>query len=311
LRPIQFIRKTGDTVDKQQKKHHEGVHLKDRFTAYIFTFPVIVTLILLLAYPFAYGIYISFFQTNLVNKWSFVGLGNYISTFMTSDFWQNLSRTLIFTVVVVLGHFIFGFVFSLILNREIKGRTLFRVILLLPWLFSEVVVATLWKWIFHPTNGILNSMLMNLGLIDKPLSWLGSPQFAMATVILICIWKGYPLIMIQLLAGLQTISKDINEAATIDGANTWIIFWHITIPTLRPTLIVTLLLDTVWWFKHVTIIWLLTQGGPVSATNTISVDIYKRAFEYFDFGTASAVAVLVFLICVILSLGYGRIVKND
>jgi ABC-type sugar transport systems, permease components len=296
---------------EKQEKRREGVHLKDKIAAYLFTFPVVVTLILLLAYPFGYGIYISFFQTNLIKKWRFVGFDNYINTFLMSEFWQSLGRTLIFTVAVVLGHFIIGFLFALILNREMKGRTFFRVILLLPWLFSEVVVATLWKWIFHPTNGILNGMLVNMGLIDKPLSWLGSPQFAMMTVILICIWKGYPLIMIQLLAGLQTISKDINEAATIDGANTWTIFWHITIPTLKPTLVVTILLDTVWWFKHVTIIWLLTQGGPGSSTDTIAVDIYKQAFEYFDFGTAAAIAVLVFLICVVFSLGYRRIAKDE
>lgn len=296
---------------EKQEKRREGVHLKDKIAAYLFTFPVVVTLILLLAYPFGYGIYISFFQTNLIKKWRFVGFDNYINSFLMSEFWQSLGRTLIFTVAVVLGHFIIGFLFALILNREMKGRTFFRVILLLPWLFSEVVVATLWKWIFHPTNGILNGMLVNMGLIDKPLSWLGSPQFAMMTVIFICIWKGYPLIMIQLLAGLQTISKDVNEAATIDGANTWTIFWHITIPTLRPTLVVTILLDTVWWFKHVTIIWLLTQGGPGSSTDTIAVDIYKQAFEYFDFGTAAAIAVLVFLICVVFSLGYRRIAKDE
>ena len=117
--------------------------------------------------------------------------------------------------------------------------------------------------------------------------------------------------MIQMLAGLQSISKDVYEAATIDGASKWQSFWYVTLPGLRPTLVVTLVLDTVWWFKHVTMIWLLTQGGPGSATNTISIDIYKRAFEYFNYGSSAAFAVIVFAICVIISVLQRRALRSD
>ena len=117
--------------------------------------------------------------------------------------------------------------------------------------------------------------------------------------------------MLQSLAGLQTISDDLYEAARIDGANGYQQFLHVTLPGLRASLIVMLILDTVWWFKHVTMIWLLTSGGPGSATNVISIDIYKRAFEYLNFGSSSAIAVVVFLICVLISLGYRRMMKTD
>ena len=276
--------------------------IKTSLTMYGFITPAVLILALLLLYPFCYGIYISFFKTNLVNKWNFVGIENYIKVLSESEFYESMKITVIFTVGVVLGHFIFGFLFAVLLNRDLKGRTIFRAILLLPWLFPEVVIANLWRWIFNPTMGFLNSFLVETGLLQEPMSYLGSPSLALWVLIFICVWKGFPLVMIQLLAGLQTVSSEIIEAAKIDGASNWQTFWRVTIPSMKSTLSVTLILDVVWWFKHVTMIWLLTQGGPNGATNTIAVDIYKRAFEFFDFGPSSALAVIVFLICVVISI---------
>lgn len=285
--------------------------LKARITAYGFVTPAVTTLALLLLYPFCYGIYISFFKTNLVNKWNFVGLKNYITVLSESNFYASMKTTLIFTIGVVAGHFIFGFLFAVMLNRDIKGRTIFRAILLLPWLFPEVVIANLWRWILNPTMGFLNSSLVSIGILQEPMSWLGSPKLALGVLIFICVWKGYPLVMIQLLAGLQTVSGEIIEAARIDGATGFQTFWYVTIPSMKSTLSVTLVLDVVWWFKHVTMIWLLTQGGPNGATNTIAVDIYKRAFEFFDFGPSSALAVVVFLICVVISILQRRLLRDE
>ena len=285
--------------------------VKTRAAAYGFVTPAVITLALLLLYPFCYGIYISFFKTNLVNKWNFIGLKNYAKVLTEADFYSSMKITLIFTVGVVLGHFIFGFLFAVMLNRDIKGRTIFRAVLLLPWLFPEVVIANLWRWIFNPTMGFLNSTLVSVGILKEPMSWLGSPKLALAVLIFICIWKGYPLVMIQLLAGLQTVPGDIIEAARIDGAGNWKTFWYVTGPSMKSTLSVTLILDVVWWFKHVTMIWLLTQGGPNGATNTIGVNIYKRAFEFFDFGPSSALAVVVFLICIVISILQRRLLKDE
>ena len=254
--------------------------VKTRVAAYGFVTPAVITLALLLLYPFCYGIYISFFKTNLVNKWNFIGLKNYAKVLTEADFYSSMKITLIFTVGVVLGHFIFGFLFAVMLNRDIKGRTVFRAILLLPWLFPEVVIANLWRWIFNPTMGFLNSTLVSMGILQEPMSWLGSPKLALAVLIFICIWKGYPLVMIQLLAGLQTVPGDIIEAARIDGATNWKTFWYVT-------------------------------GGPNGATNTIGVNIYKRAFEFFDFGPSSALAVVVFLICIVISILQRRLLKDE
>jgi multiple sugar transport system permease protein len=211
---------------------------------------------------------------------------------------------------VVSGHFILGFIYALALNTRIKYRIVFRAVLLLPWLFPEVVVALLWKWLYNPNYGLINGILLQLGIINEPVLWLSSSLYAFATVILTCIWKGYPLVMIQVLAGLQIISADLYEAAMIDGCSKRQLFRHVTLPGLKPVLMVTLILDTVWWFKHFTIIWLLTTGGPGSSTTVASIEIYKQAFQFFEWGPAASGAAVVFIICVIIGLVYRRMLKK-
>lgn len=287
--------------------------LRKHSTTAFFVLPCVITLAALLLYPFCYGIYISFFKTNLVNRWKFVGMDNFVRAFSDPTMYASLWITVKFTVFVVLGHFILGIGLALLLNKNIRGRTVFRAILMLPWLFPEVVIANLWRWIFNAASGLLNSMLMAAGLLAEPISWLGSVELALPCVIFVCIWKGYPLVMVQMLAGLQSISKDLYEAATIDGANRWQSFRYVTLPGLKPTLLVTLILDTVWWFKHVTMIWILTNGGPGSVTNTISVEIYKQAFEYTNaYGYSAALAVIVFLVCVLIGILQRKVLtRND
>ena len=296
---------------KPAQRKHVSALLKERSLLMVFILPATLTLLLLLLYPFGYGIYVSLFKTNLVNKWAFVGLKNYVDAFATGELWGSLGLTVQFTFFVVLGHMVLGLGLALLLNRNFRGRTLYRALLMLPWLFPEVVAANLWKWILSASTGLINGVLIRAGAIQEPISFLGSTQYAMLMVIWVCVWKGYPLIMLQSLAGLQTIPGDLYEAAKIDGANGYQQFLHVTLPGLRSSLMVMLILDTVWWFKHVTMIWLLTSGGPGSATNVISIDIYKRAFEYLNFGSSSAIAVVVFLICVLISLLYRRMMKSD
>lgn len=281
-------------------------------TVVFFVLPCVITLAALVLYPFCYGIYISFFKTNLVNKWKFVGFYNYVRAFTDPTMYSSLGITVQFTLLVVLGHFVLGIGLALLLNKDIPGRTFFRAVLILPWLFPEVVIANLWKWMFNATSGLINSALQTIGLISEPMSWLGSVDLALPCVIFVCIWKGYPLVMIQMLAGLQTISKDLYEAATIDGANKRQSFRYVTLPGLRPTLMVSLILDTVWWFKHVTMIWILTSGGPVTATNTVSIEIYKQAFEYGNsYGYSAALAVIVFLICVLIGVLQRKVLSGN
>lgn len=284
---------------------------KIQLNGYLFILPSVITLTLLVTYPLLYGVYISFFDTNLLNQWDFVRFSHYIDIFRNLEFVRSIVLTLKFTVLTVGGHFIIGLGLAMLLNRKLPGQTLFRAILILPWLLPEVVVGLLWKWIFNPMYGLLNHYLIKFNLISEPFSWLSNVSVAFGAVVIVCVWKGFPMLMLMVLAGLQTISEDLYEASKIDGCTSIQSFRYITLPSLLPVILVSLILDTVWWFKHFTIIWLLTQGGPANETNIVSIDIYKSAFEYFEFGKAAAMAVIVLLVCSLIGYVYRRMLNND
>lgn len=278
---------------------------------YFFIFPVLLVLLAMVAYPLIYGIAVSFFDTDLAKKWNFVGINNYISVFSQDHFLDSIITTFKFTICVVLGHFLIGTVLGLALNQKLRGMTFFRAVLVLPWLFPDVVIALIFKWIANPLYGLLNHFLMGIGLIDKQISWLGNAEWAFVVVVLVCIWKGYPMVMVNVLAALQSVSSDILEAAKVDGASKVQTFFRIVLPQIRPVLATTVILDIVWWFKHYTMVQLLTAGGPANATNVVSISIYKEAFQYFKFGKASAMAVIVFIICFLVSKVFNRVLKDD
>jgi len=284
---------------------------KSRLSGYLFILPSVITLTLLVTYPLLYGVYISFFDTNLLNQWDFVRFSHYIDIFRNLEFINRIVLTLKFTVLTVGGHFIIGLGLAMLLNRKLPGQTFFRAILILPWLLPEVVVGLLWKWLYNPMYGLLNHYLIQFNLIPEPFSWLSNVSVAFWAVVIVCIWKGFPMLMLMVLAGLQTISEDLYEASKIDGCTGIQSFRYITLPSLLPVILVSLILDTVWWFKHFTMIWLLTQGGPANETNIVSIDIYKSAFEYFEFGKAAAMAVIVLLVCSLIGYVYRRMLNND
>jgi multiple sugar transport system permease protein len=280
-------------------------------SGYWFILPAALTMLLLIAYPLLYGFYISGFDTNLINRWDFVGVRYYTEAFADPAFRKSLGTTLLYAVSTVAGTLVVGTGLALVLNREMRFRTVFRAILILPWLFPEVVVALVWKWMFNPIYGLFNYILQGAGLSSDPIQWLDDPNAALPGVVIASVWKGYPLVMILILAGLQSIPRELYEAAAIDGGNGRQLFRHITLPGLAPVMLVTVILETVWWFKHFTIVWLLTSGGPVDATNVVSIDIYRTAFQNFDFGRAAASAVIVFFICLLISVVYRRVLPDD
>lgn len=295
----------------QQAGARRRLGFREQVNGYWFILPAALTLGFLVVYPLGYGAFVSFFKTNLVNRWDFVGLSNYVQVLTSSGFLHSVWLTTEFTVGTVAGHLVIGMVLALLLNLDLPGRTAFRAILIVPWLFPEVVVAMLWKWMFNPLYGVVNYTLMSLGIISDPVTWLGNLKTAMPALIVTTIWKGYPLVMIMLLAGLQSIPREQYESAQIDGASMLQTFRYVTLPNLRSVLMVALILDTVWWFKHFAMVWVMTQGGPITATNIVSIDIYKTAFQQFTFGPASAMAILVFFICFALAGGYRLFLRDD
>lgn len=278
---------------------------------YLFAFPIVFMLAALIIYPMAYGFYISFFNTNLVTKWKFVGLKYYMEAFSDPSFYSSVLLTFEFMILVVIGHFVLGFILASLLNREFKGRTIFRVIFMLPWFFPEAVIALLFTWILNPMYGVWNDILKSLGIISTNISWLGSKELAFPSVVFACIWKGFPLVMTMILAGLQSISKDLYEAAEIDGANQWGRFRYITLPSLKPILMTVVVLDSVWWFKQYTLVYTMTAGGPGTATNLISLSIYGTAFNDLRFGKGAAWGILVFIICYLINTVYKVVLKDE
>ena len=283
---------------------------KDRLSGVLFIFPSFLALVLLVIYPMLNGFYTSLFNTNLVNRNTFVGLKYYGELFTKPDFFSSLLTSLKFTCFFVAGHFLVGGGLAGLLNKPFKGRMAFRAILVLPWVIPEVSIGLVWKWIFNPVYGLINFYLLQWGWISEPVAWLSNPQTAFPIVVFISVWKGFPLIMLLVSAGLQTISSDILEAGVIDGANKLQSILHIYLPSLKPVLLSALILDTLWWFKHFTLVWMTTAGGPENATNLVSIDIYKTAFEYFQYGQAAARSVLVFVICVIISMIQRRVLRE-
>ena len=293
-----------------KKGYHPNGMSRSHFAAYLFIGPALLAIIALIIYPLLYGVYLSFFNTNLVNKWEFVQFRYYIQALTGTDFYKTVLLTFRFMLLVVLGHFLIGYLLAGTLNKEFPGRLIFRIIFMLPWLFPETVVALLFSWIFNPVYGVVNTTLKGLGIIRENISFFGSGQYAFYSTVFVCIWKGFPLVMTMILAGMQSVPEELYEAARIDGANRRNQTIHVTIPTLKPVLATTLILDSVWWFKQYTLVNTLTGGGPGTATSIISLSVFKTAFESLRFGKASAMAVLVFFLCFGMSKIYRAVLKD-
>jgi len=276
--------------------------LQQNWQGYLFCGPALIVLLLMVVYPMVYGIVISFFDTNLVNKFKVVNLKWYKKILSDPSFYASLWRTLFFAIISVAGRTILAIVFSNILVKEtLPCKKLFRSILVLPWFFPDVVIGILWKWLYDANFGLFNYVLKSLHLVNGNIEWLSNTHTVMLAVIAVSIWKGFPFMMIMLLAALGTIPKDLYEAADLDGCNGLQQFAHVTLPGIFPVLSTTIMLEFMWCFKHFTIIWNLTNGGPVDATTVVSIDIYKVGFQYLRYGESAARAVLVFIIIIVMT----------
>jgi multiple sugar transport system permease protein len=237
---------------------------------------------------------------------AFVGLENYQETFSDPVFWQAVGHTLYFTVMSVVFHLLLGLAFALMLNSERINpaiRSVLRVLYILPWLFTAVIIAVIWRLLLDP-EGVINGVLMSLHVVDFKVEWFSSPQTALHALTFVNIWAGYPLYMVSLLAGLQGISRDLYEAASIDGANAFQKFRHVTIPQLRPIMISVALLDFIWTMQVFALVWMTTGGGPIYTTEMLSTYTYKLAFSRYEFSLASASAVCILILSMSLTYFY-------
>jgi multiple sugar transport system permease protein len=261
--------------------------------------------LLVLGYPLLLAGWMSLHEiSNLTAQSAFVGLRNYIEYLGSLEFRESLWTTLIYMFFSLVGSYLVGLITALILNRRFVGRGIVRSMFILPWAVPHVIAVSVWIWILDANFGIANYLLLQLGFIDEPLQWLLQPGLAMTSVILVTIWKYFPFATVMLLAALQSVDTDLYEAAIIDGANRFQLFRYITLPSIAPVTQMLILILTIWSFKRFSIIYVMTQGGPARATETLVVQVYNQAFKYFQFGYGSAIGMTMFLITIIFSAVY-------
>lgn len=264
---------------------------------------MLLMMLLLTAWPLGRTLWLSFTDAALVGNDitpAWVGADNFIYALTDSDFQAALWRTLYFTLVSVAFEGVIGVLVALLLNQKFHGRNVLRVLVILPWALPTIVNATMWRLNFNPDYGSINALLTQLGVIDHYRSWLGDPASALNAVMLADIWKNYPLITLLTLAALQSIPDDLYEAARLDGASAWRRFRAITLPAILAPLAVALVLRTIDAFKVFDIIYVMTRGGPMDSTKTLSFFVYQESFSYLRAGSGAAYAVLMTLLCGLL-----------
>jgi len=285
-----------------------------RLAPYGYLSPTALLIIVLMVIPIVMVASYSFKDNAIVEENPvFTGLANYTKVLTDSTFLVALKNTFIFISLSTVAHLILGLVFAMLLNTPLLSgvtKAIFRIVYILPWLFTIAVIAVIWRLLLDPA-GVVNYILTVVGLAQHGVNWLSSPNTALWALTFINIWCGYPFFMISILAGLQGIPNDLYEAASVDGANAFQRFRNVTIPQLAPVLISMAVLDLIWTSQQFALIWMTTGGGPLNVTEMLSTYTYKQAFSDYEFSTASASAVIVLLLTMILAFFYVRRLQRE
>ncbi len=271
---------------------------------YLLLAPAVVLIALIIIYPLIVSFDISFQKVDIVrlDRRAAFTFANYQQLFGSAEFWMACWVTLKLVVVVTACCVALGLATALLVNNRFRGRTVARLLVALPWAVPEIIAVVIFAWIFDSSFGLMNWLFFRLGLINETINWFSDPNAAFVAVVVTMVWKGYPFVSIMALAGLQSIPEDYYNAARVDGANAWNRFTNITIPSLMPVLGVTMVLVLLWVFRDFSIINVMTGGGPLKATQTLSIMTYEHAFGFFKMGYASAVGVVTLIFCVLASL---------
>lgn len=284
---------------------HNSKTKKDNLVGYMFSLPAICVYAVFTIYCFFYGIYISLCQWDGFNAPIWIGLQNYLALFQDEKVFLALSNNVFYALGTVFIKITLGFLIALMLNKKIVGITVFRTVFFIPVVISFIAIGSLWTWILNPTQGMLNNLLISLNLMDRvnPIVWLGDPNLALISLMIVDIWKWMGYHIVLFLAGLQTISLDLYESASIDGANPWQKALFITIPQIKNVFYINIIFCLTGAFNVFDIVMVMTKGGPYGKTEVIAKYIYDTSFGSTNmFGYATSISIFVFILMLIVTL---------
>ena len=293
-------------MSKVKKDRARLLSRRMSWEGFLLYLPAIIIIIGIVVYPMIFALQMSF--TNYrptVKNVSFVGFRNYLMILGDGRFWRAIYRSIIFTIGCLIPQIVLGLMMAQLLNHPmLKWKTLFRGLAITPWLIPTVAVAMIFRFMFNDIYGIINYLLMGLGILDAPYAWMAHEHSAMLVLIAANVWRGTPLMITMFLAALQGISGDLYEAAKVDGANSLASFFRITIPLLMPVIMVSGILRFIWTFNFYDLPWVMTGGGPGEATQTAPLYAYVRAFSGYRWGEGSSITILLFLVLVVFAVIY-------
>ncbi|MFD0681385.1 MULTISPECIES: carbohydrate ABC transporter permease [unclassified Paenibacillus] len=285
---------------------------RNLFFAFLLLLPAILLLGLTIISPLVKSIYMSFTDYSLLNsdpKWN--DFANYLTILKSPEFYHSLKITLTYVVSAVTSDLLLGLVMALLLNRNIRMRAFFRSIVMIPWAIPTIVTALIFMWIYQSDYGVLNYSLMKLGIIHENINWLRSMDWALTSITIVAVFRQMPLVAVMLLAGLQSISASLYEAARIDGAGGWKLFLHVTLPLLKPVITSVSLIMIVNNFQMFTLFFTLTGGGPAGATSSLAILTYETAFSRYELGKGSAIGVIWLVLLFTFSIIYTRFMNRN
>lgn len=284
---------------------------KKNYTRWLFVLPAIIIVLALFVYPIISSFYFSFTNKNLIRPtYDFVGLDNYIAVLKDKGFWNAFLNSLKWTIFSLGGQLLVGFTAALALNKVKHLKGFYKTLLIIPWAFPSIVIAFSWQWILNGVYEFLPNILVQLGLCDTPPQFLTDRVLAFVVLVFINIWFGAPMIMVNVLAALQTVPQDQYEAAEIDGAKGWQSFLYITVPHIKVVTGLLVVLRTVWIFNNFDLIYLITGGGPAGATQTVPVYAYDMGWGTKLLGKSSAVTVLLFIFLMAVCVAYFAVLAH-
>ncbi|WP_291869755.1 sugar ABC transporter permease [Bradyrhizobium sp.] len=281
----------------------------DRAVGLLFIAPFVVTALVFMVYPIAEAIRMAFFNYNPLRPdlVSYAGMSNFEFIFSDPLFWSSFGQGTVWTLLSILFQTVFGVGIALLLHRKLFGMAIFRGMLLFPYIVPTVVIALIWRWIFNPEIGVVNYGLLSVGLIGEPIYWLSTPTMAMASTIMLNVWKYTPFVVICVLARLQSVPLELYDAAKVDGAGAFRRFLDVTLPQLREVLIVVIVFRTIWTFNKFEEIYLLTKGGPGTSTFNLAVYSFEQSMASLRLGVGAATGVVMMIMLMIGSVVYLRV----